>query len=170
MAQMFNAKTMAQQAILRSPLCYRLGTHVCGAARPSPKSTSGEFSSSSGKGKVGIASSAPPPSTSQSGASTSTGTTPRPLASSQTIKEAQSMAKLFLQTELSQIFVTGVSLILSTRSPTQEFPETITPDSRLKAAAILLRMGIHASSLCTVSNSAYSTILPEPSSSDAGLS
>lgn len=64
-------------------------------------STSGSFST--GPGKTGVAS------VTQPSASTATpaDSSPRPLASSETIKDAQGMAKLFLLGELASIFETG---------------------------------------------------------------
>jgi hypothetical protein len=69
-------------------------------------STSGSFST--GPGKTGVAS------VTQPSASTATpaDSSPRPLASSETIKDAQGMAKLFLLGELASIFETGVSPVM----------------------------------------------------------
>lgn len=61
-----------------------------------PSSTTSSFSA--GQGKAGTASTAKP----------QVSTEEKALASSETIKESQGMAKLFLQTELGNIFQTGV--------------------------------------------------------------
>ncbi len=94
----FNSKSTCKRPAAR--------THFCRAADSSPSSTSGSFNK--GPGRVGVASAAQPSSTSTSQSGASTRPSSRPLASTQTIKDAQSMAKLFLQGELGSLFTTGV--------------------------------------------------------------
>lgn len=97
--------TRTQHATLRNACKRPSRFHPCGAAQPS-SSSSGSFLS--GPGKVGVAGIQPAlPEPSSSPSASPSGTSPRPLASSETIKDAQSMAKLFLQGELGSIFQTG---------------------------------------------------------------
>lgn len=72
----------------------------------SPTAASGSFDA--GRGKVGTVSTNPSRSASGGEQQDSTASTKRPPASSETIKEAQNNAQLFLKGELSRLFDTGV--------------------------------------------------------------